>query len=109
MKTSVFIEIPADSQAHRQMVQRAIETRDESALISLKGRLAYPIHYVSNWFQYCLMYSDDRPEIVVIYSPSARQDMVKALSQAGHRAGGIYPAIPETTYDDIVRTILTYN
>ncbi|GAB2774288.1 hypothetical protein GCM10027275_16650 [Rhabdobacter roseus] len=101
-KGPAYITILPGSSAHKLLIQRAVKTKDKAALSALKGRLNLPIHYVQNWFFYCMM---GQQGAVVIFSASTRRDMQKHLASTGHKVSSLHPVPAEDPYEDIINSV----
>ena len=71
-----------------QIISTAIKTGDRETLSAIRGNTGKAINVVENWFFYALMFSshqtaEAKPDKVVIYTPEARSNMIRALEQIG--------------------------
>lgn len=96
MNQVVYLEIPTSDPLHRAIIQKAITANDRQALLAIKGRLDYPLHYVRNWFAYGLMNLDGA---VVINAPATRRDMIKSIQSSQGQSSELYPIPADDLYE----------
>ncbi len=98
-QSTVYVEILTNDPLHRAVIQRAITANDRQAMLAIKGRLDWPIHYVRNWFAYGLL---DQKGSVVIYAPSTRRDMLKMMQANQIQASELYPTPADDLYENLM-------